>query len=302
MGRLALKTFLIVLPFAVAAGLVAWVDPFAYFAWHAASPGPAREGVAERLNPPLWKLAGYRHRPAPHLLLGDSRMASLDADSIAARTGERFANLGYGGGSLDEAIKTFWYADRLVPLRSATFGVNLDLYNEANAKDRVTGTEQILSHPGIYLCDRLVLRATYHLLALSMGGPKPSVGVPPMSPDAFWTYQLDVTARIAYEGYRYPNGYVRRFAEVAEHCRKRNIALRFVIFPEHQDLIGRAARFGLTGGAERMRRDLGTIGETVDLGELVDRGDRSLFTDPYHFNPRVEARIIDQLWGPPRRP
>jgi hypothetical protein len=305
MRKLAFKAFLIVLPFALAAGVVAWVDPFAYFPWHSGDPGAARESVAHRLSPPLWKLAAYRHRPAPNILLGDSRMASLDAGRIVTPTGEPFANLGYGGGSVDEAIKTFWFADSLVRLRSATFGLTLDLYNESNSKDRVTGTEQMLAHPGIYLCDRLVLRATYYLLVRAMTGRSPAIGVPPMSPDAFWTYQLDVTARIAYESYRYPRGYRRRLEEIADHCRSRNIRLRFVLLPQHADLEDRAARYGLEAAATRMREDLEEIGETVDLAVLVDRTDRAQFTDPYHFRPEIGQRILDHLWGsasglPPR--
>ena len=105
------------------------------------------------------------------------------------------------------------------------------------------------------------------------------------------------SARIAYESYRYPHGYRRRLEEIAAHCRERGIALRFVIFPEHADLAARAARYGLSGAAERMWADLAAIGETVDLVPLLDRSDRGLFTDPYHFAPPIEGVIIDHLWG-----
>jgi len=293
---LLLKAFLLVLPFALVAGVVARVDPFAYFPWSAGSP-PG--DLAYRMSPTLARLAAFRHAPRPHLLLGDSRMASLDADSLDRLTGEAFANLGYGGGTLEEAIRTFWFADRRIPLESVTFGVNLDLYNEGNAKDRVSGALQILDQPGLYLCDRLVLRATWYTLVRSLTGRQPAVGVPPMSPEAFWNYQLNVTARIAYENYRYPAGFRRRLAEIADHCRKKGIRLRFVMFPEHADLEARARRFGLAGAAGRMRTDLQAIGEVVDLGTLVDAQDRSLFTDPYHFSPAVEGRILERVWGPP---
>jgi hypothetical protein len=118
-----------------------------------------------------------------------------------------------------------------------------------------------------------------------------------MNPEAFWNYQLDVTARIAYESYRDPQGYRRRLAEIAARCRERNIRLRFVIFPEHADLSARAARFRLEDAAGRMKAELESFGETVDLGTIIDRGDRSLFTDPYHFGPPIEGVIIDHLWG-----
>jgi len=296
MRKLALKTLLIVAPFAAVALAVAWTDPFDYFPWSAGRPAGPRGELAYRMAPALWKLSAFRRHPAPHVLLGDSRMASLDADSIAARTGAKVANLGYGGGSLDEAIKTFWVADSLVALESATFGVNLDLYNEANAKDRVTGTLQMLSHPGIYLCDRLVLRATWATITTALGAAPPAVGVPAMDPAAFWKYQLDVTARVAYEGYRYPEGYRRRLEAVAARCRERNIRLRFVIFPEHRDLTAVAARFTRGDAAARMKSDLERIAETVDLGAGMNVTDRSRFIDPYHFAPEVEREILQRLW------
>jgi hypothetical protein len=297
MKRFLVKLVLLVLPFAVIAAIVARVDPFEYFPWGAGKLDEARRDIAYRMSPPLWKLTALRRQPAPHILLGDSRMASLDAAQISAQIGAPVANLGYGGGSLDEAIKTFWVVDRIETLRSATFGINLDLYNESNSKDRVTPTEKILRNPALYLCDRIVLRTTWYDLALAATGRHPALGVPPMDKDAFWRYQLDVTARIAYSSYRYPDQYRRRLEEIAEHCRQKNIRLRFLVFPEHRDLAGLAARYGLEGAAARMKSDLSSVGETVDLGGMVDTGDRSLFIDPYHFTPVVGERLIHRVWA-----
>jgi hypothetical protein len=297
MKRFLAKLGLLVLPFAVIAAIVARVDPFEYFPWGVGKLDEARRDIAYRMSPPLWKLTALRRQPAPHILLGDSRMASLDASRVSALVGAPVANLGYGGGSLDEAIKTFWAVDRMEKLSSATFGVNLDLYNESNSKDRVTPTEKILGNPALYLCDRIVLRTAWYDLALAATGRRPTLGVPPMDKDAFWRYQLDVTARIAYSSYRYPDQYRKRLEEIAEHCRRNRIRLRFLVFPEHRDLVGRAARYGLEGAAARMKSDLSSIGETIEFGEIVDTGDRSLFTDPYHFGPVVEERIIRQVWA-----
>jgi len=299
---LLFRLFLLGLPFAMVAAIVAILDPFHCFPWsRAVAPDNETASLAYRMDPPLWKLAAFRRRPAPNVLLGDSRMALLHSTAIDSLTGERFANLGYGGGSLDEAIKTFWYADRLVRLRSATFGVNLDVYNQANAKDRVTGTIRTLENPALYLCDRLVLRTVWKEIGSRLSGRPATVGVPPMSPDAFWNFQLDVTARVAYESYRYPDSYRRRLEEVAIHCRERGIALRFVIFPEHADLQARAARFHLENARARMEADLARIADTVDLAEVVDTHDRSRFTDPYHFAPEQQAPIVRRLWGSARR-
>ena len=298
MRALLLRVFLLVLPFALVGAVVAAVDPFHVFPWSPiAPPGVETESLAYRMDPPLWKLAAFHRRPAPNVLLGDSRMALLRSTAIDSLTGERFANLGYGGGSLDEALKTFWYVDRRVHLRSATFGINLDVYNQANAKDRVTGTIRTLENPALYLCDRLVLRTAWDLIAARLTGHPDRFGIPPMSPDAFWNYQLDVTARIAYESYRYPESYRRRLEEIAAHCRERGIALRFVIFPEHADLQARAEQFRLGDARARMQADLAGIAETVDLAEVVDVHDRRRFTDPYHYAPEEQPTIVRRLWG-----
>ena len=297
MRRLALHVLLLALPFALIAAIVAWIDPFAYFPWDAKRVDAAKQDIAYRMLPPLSKLAAYRNDPMPNLLLGDSRMASLNAARIDSLSGRRVANLGFGGGSLDEAMRTFWYADHLVKLESATFGVNLDLYNESNAKDRVTGVEKILANPLLYVFDRIVLRTTLYDLQHAASGREPVIGVPPMDKERFWKYQLDVTARIAFESYRYPTSYRTRLEAIAAHCRERGIRLRFVIFPEHSDLAAVSARYGLENAGQRMAADLAAIGETVDLRHAVDITDRDQYIDPYHFGPAIGTWIVDRLWG-----
>jgi len=299
MARLARNVLLLALPFALIAAAVAAIDPFAYFAWNAHRDDPAKRDIAYRLLPPLSKLAAYRNAPAPNLLLGDSRMASLDAARIDSLTGTRVANLGFGGGSLDEAMRTFWYADTLVRLESVTFGVNLDLYNESNAKDRVTGVEKILANPLLYVFDRIVLRAAVYDVQRALSGRQPVIGVPPMDKQRFWKYQLDVTARIAFESYRYPASYRERLEAIAAHCRARGIRLRFVIFPEHADLAAVSARYGLDQAGQRMATDLAAIGDTYDLRHAVDITDRDQYIDPYHFGPAIGTWIVDRVWGAP---
>lgn len=297
MRRLLFKAALLALPFALIAAVVAWIDPFACFPWNAERVDPVKQDIAYRMMPPLWKLAAFRNQPAPNVLFGDSRMASLDTPEIERLSGAKFANLGFGGGSLDEAMRTFWLVDRRVKLESATFGVNLDLYNESNAKDRVTGAGKILENPALYVFDRIVLRSALYDLQSARTGKRPAIGVPPMDKDHFWRYQLDVTARIAFESYRYPEAYRQRLQKIATHCRENHIRLRFVIFPEHHDLAAVAKRYGLERGGQRMVDDLSMLGEVVDLRRAVDTTDRAQFIDPYHFGPEIGEWIVRRVWG-----
>jgi hypothetical protein len=301
MRRLIVKSFLLALPFLFVGLITATVDPYHYFVTSLHPENRDWDDIASRMSPTLWKLVAFRKDPSPNILLGDSRMASLDVTRIAVVARASFANLAYGGGSLDEAIKTFWYADSRIDLRSATFGVNLDLYNALNAKDRVTATEQIIDSWVRYLSDRLVIRTVFYDLAVATIGYHPALGTPSMSKDAFWRFQLDVTARIAYSNYRYPESYRTRLEEIAAHCRAKGIRLRFLVLPEHHDLVTEAARYGLADASRRMLDDLSGIAETIDLRAPGKDDDRALFLDPYHFTPEVGVTIIERIWGMPPR-
>jgi hypothetical protein len=297
MRRLLLKSCLLALPFAVIAAIVVLVDPYDYFAWNDGRTSQTWDDIASRTLMPLWKLSAYRRHPAPNILLGDSRMGALDAERVSAVTGERYANLAYGGGSLDEAIRTFWLADHWTPLRSVTLGVNLDLYNESNAKDRVSAVAKILNNPALYVCDRVVLGTVWNGFAYRLTGHRPELGVPSMSRDQFWRFQLEVTARVAFENYRRPETQRRRLEEIAAYCRKRGIRLRIVVFPEHRDLVQVQSHYRLEDERLRMVADLRRLGDTTDLRNDSLDADRARFIDPFHFNHAVGDTIIRRVWG-----
>ena len=298
MRRLFLKLVLAAAPFGLYALAVIAVDPFDYF-----RPSPVEErllkaSIAGKLDPPLFKLLAYRRSPRAHILLGDSRMYSLGEELIAARIGAPVANLAYGGGSLKEAIRTFWIAADATELKSVTIGVNLDTYNDSNSKDRVGPAEAMLHNPALYVSSRPVALAMGYMTRQALGGAAAEIGRPPMSPEEFWRYQLEVTAKLFYGGYRDPATYSAELKRVAEECARRGIKLRFVIFPEHDDLVACATRSGLDVAAERMRDGLKRIAPTIDFASRKDwTADRDLFVDPFHFAPPVAAEIVDRVWG-----
>jgi len=298
MRRLLFKLVLLALPFVFYALGVFAVDPFDYFRVSSDLENAFKSAVGGRLDPPLWKLLAYRRSPRAHILLGDSRMNSLDAEQVGAKIGEPVANLAYGGGSLNEAIRTFWIAVDRVPLKSVTIGVNLDTYNDSNMKDRVSPAQAVMNSPALYLCNRVVALGLWYSIRHAMTGWMPDIGRPPMAHDAFWRYQLDVTAKRFYSGYRKPVSYRARLAEVRDECKRRRIKLTFVIFPEHTELMAVARRIGLEPAADAMRNELSTIGSTIDFSRREDwTNDRSLFVDPFHFAPPVAAKIIEQVWS-----
>lgn len=296
MHRLFLKLALLATPLALYAVVVFVVDPFDYFRPSRIDQTTIKWNIAGRLDPPLWKLLVYRRAPRAHILLGDSRMNSLSEERVEARIGAPVANLAYEGGSLTEAIRTFWIAAGQTTLKSVTIGVNLDTYNDANAKDRVGATESVVHNPALYLSNRLVALGVWYAIRQATSGGIPAIGRPPMTQDEFWRYQLDVTAKHCYSGYRDPVSHRAQLAKLADECARRGIKLQFVIFPEHAELVACARRSGLAAATERMRSDLKHIGPTIDFSLREDWiNDRSLFVDPFHFSQSVAAEIIGRL-------
>jgi hypothetical protein len=298
MRRFFLRLFLLAAPFGAYAFAVWATDPFDYFRSSEGARRSVKSETAGKLDPVLWKLSAYLRAPRAHILLGDSRMDSLGEERIGAAIGAPVANLAYGGGSLSEAIRTFWIAARQPGLASVTIGVNLDTYNQSNAKDRVGSVEAIERNPALYFTNRLVAVAAWYQVLNSITGSRPEIGRPPMTRDEFWRYQLDVTAKLAYGGYRDPVSYRIELADVARECMRRHITLRFVIFPEHADLVARASRSGLESAAQQMRADLTRIGRTFDFSRREDWiENRTLFLDPFHFTPPIALKITEDVWG-----
>jgi hypothetical protein len=298
MRRFFLRLFLLAAPFGAYALAVWVIDPFDYFRLSEGARRSVKSETAGKLDPVLWKLSAYLRTPRAHILLGDSRMDSLGDERISATIGAPVANLAYGGGSLNEAIRTFWIAAKQPRLASVTIGVNLDTYNQSNAKDRVGPFEAIDRNPALYFTNRLVALAAWYQLWNSLTGFRPEIGRPPMTREEFWRYQLDVTAKLAYGGYRDPVTYRVELADVARECARRHITLRFIVFPEHADLVARAGQSGLGAGAQRMLVDLNRIGTTFDFSERKDWiADKTLFLDPFHFAPPIALKIIESVWG-----
>lgn len=292
------KMALFAVPLLLYALVIAAVDPYEMLGVSRIVPTETRRSVALPLHYPLWKLLHYRRDPSPNILLGDSRMMGISPDEVAAATGEQWANLGYGGASLEEILRSFWFAADLVDLRRVVIGVNFNLYSATNAKDRIGEVEAILDNPLLYFSDINVLDATGKLLQRQLLGRRVSVGKPPMSPDEFWRHQIESTTRIFYDNYRYPEDYRRRLREIAEYCRGRGIELKLVIFPSHADLQAQVARYGLEDQYRRFKRDMAELAPVYDFDYVNGlTSDRENFSDPYHLKRSAKRIVIDAVWG-----
>ncbi|MGD9547293.1 MAG: hypothetical protein AB7V45_07020 [Candidatus Krumholzibacteriia bacterium] len=292
------KLGLFLIPFALYGLAILVVDPFNYFAVPSPIADQLKQEISFKLNYAMWKMFEFRRQPMSNILLGDSRMMTLKPDLIEAICGRPYYNFAYGGGSLKEAVATFWYANELTDLKSVVIGLDLNTYNGSDFKDRVSEVEGAIHNPFLYLTNNTVMISAWKVVVSSLTGTVDRIGQPVGDRESFWRHQLDVTAKVNFGNYKKPVAYRNQLQTIADFCRSRDIELVFIIFPSHRDLMDKIDDYGLRPDDQAMREDLARLGKVFDFAwdnELTR--DRTAFKDPYHFTPEVEEEIIRTVWG-----
>lgn len=286
------------LPFLLYAGVIMTVDPFNLFRAEGPVSRELKYATAFKLNYALWKVVAFDREPVGHILLGDSRMMGLPEERVSAVTGAPVANLAYGGGSLQEAIDTFWHAAETTSLDRVTLGVGFNMYSAANDKNRVLEVERILQNRLLYFINLNVVDATGRILASLLTGRAPEIGRPDADREAFWRHQIDVVTRTYYRSWREPRAYRQELHRIADYCRTKGILFEIIIPPGHVDLQAAVAANGLTEEYEAFKRDLTRIARVYDFdtpNPYTD--DAGNFSDPYHPTPLAKDEVIQGVWG-----
>ncbi|MBK8167702.1 MAG: hypothetical protein IPK64_17285 [bacterium] len=266
------------------------VDPFGRNGW--LDLGLPREQVASVVDYQIHKILAYRRAPKPAIVLGDSR-AELLRDAYFAEAGRPDVfNFACGGGTLPEAIDTFWLAAGTTRLRQVVFGLPFSMYNELNRMNRLPTARQVSRDLPSYYLSPLVTKASLLVLATAATGRTFVDQLPPMSREEFWDYQLGPGAELHWRRWARPRVLLSRLEEVAEYCRAEGIDLLFVLPPSHDDYRALLDGHGLAAESALHRRELARLGRVLDLdvpGPLT--ADRANFDDPRHVTPAVAREL-----------
>ena len=297
MKTLVRKLFIFSLPFAVYAVVVVVIDPFDFFNVCHLISDETKQRLSYRLNYRLWKMTAYRRQPSSNILLGDSRMEHLNVDYLRHRTGQEWANLAYGGASMAEILERFHYADNHTHLTNVCIGLNFNLFDRHKTNNQVRQVLSYQQNPLLYLCDRVVLKACVLLLFDGVFGSVDNVETPPMDHDDFWVHQLEVTTQEVCRRYEYAPEFADSLRGIIAYCRDKRIAVNFIIFPEHEDLVARYSLYGREQEYRRFQDEIPALTRTYDFAarrEII--GNKELFSDPYHTINEVYLGIIDEIW------
>lgn len=298
--RIFLKRFFVFsLPILIWIVLVAFIDPYNYFRNDLNTiEKQLKLDISAKINRPLFQLIGYENYTTPGILLGDSRTKSLKIDLFQHYSKNKFTNLAYGGGSLQEVINSFWLLSEDNTIKDVYIGINFSLYNKSYNRDRVTEAKSIMENFFSYAFSTYTFESTFLILKSIITGSEIKIGVPDSSKEKFWIYQLNVSAKEHYMNYEYPANYFRDLTEIAKFCNIQGINLVLFIPPTHIDLQNKVKEYKLQNYEVRFKNDLTKIGDLYDFDYPSDiTMNKDNFRDPYHFNDSIGEIVIKELFS-----
>jgi hypothetical protein len=258
--------------------------------------GLEKRDVSYNLSNYAWKYPEYQHDPQPSVILGDSRARRLPAEAFEAVDGEGTYNFAFGGATGGDVIETFWFALEQGALKRVYMGLGALLLNDSIAVERGRRDRELLASPLQYYFSPFVTGASVRVVlrhTLGIEGPDET---PPMSPEAFWEYQLTVPPRQYYGSYLYPTKLLGRLKEVAAVCAERDIELVFFMPPTHVDLQAKRMEYQIEGDYQRALRELELLAPVYDWDyPNVVTQDAALFSDPFHPKDAVAKRVAREL-------
>lgn len=260
--------------------------------------GLDKSSIAYRANYRLYKIKAFESEPCANILLGDSRMEELGEARIEELSGMKYFNFAYGGGTLYEAIDTFWYAAHRTELKRVYFGINFNIYNESNRFNIVGEAEEMAEEPWKYYLSSFVTKISVYLLLDKYAGIRLVNEKPAIDKEAFWQKQLTKGTDDFYAQYEYPKHLYVRLKEIEEYCSAHNIHLTFIIPPTHVELQERVKAYDLTQEYQRYKEDLNRLGQVYDFDvDTAMNRNKDIYRDPYHGGDSVQAYVIRQVWG-----
>lgn len=143
MSRLLKKLFFIFLPIGVYFGIFVYFEPYNYF------------GIKTKNYDPdsaIVRVRNYMQDPADVIILGDSRMAHFDMDTVGDLVGEPVGQLSFGGAAFNESMDLLEFAmDKNPNLKTVYFGASFYTLNESYYKDRMSSIEKTAENPFAYI-------------------------------------------------------------------------------------------------------------------------------------------------------
>ena len=200
----------------------------------------------------MYRVREFNKEPSDVIILGDSKMAHFDMDTVEDYVGEKVGQLSFGGASFNESMDLLEYALEENPdIHTVYFAASFYTLNESYYKDRMSSIETTATNPFAYM-----LNFNYNIEMLNeikwfILGIK-NVAEPHhkdwTDEDYFYEdgtkreyrknleeYALDTIWGVV-ENYKYDTADVERYIELAKMCQEKGVKLYTVMPPMDDSL------------------------------------------------------------------
>lgn len=242
MSKLVKKLAIAALPIVLYFAAFIYFEPYNYFG--------LKKSRYNR-DSAIVRVRNFDSDPRNVIILGDSRMAHFDMDTVEEYVGESVSQLAFGGAGFNESMDLLEYALESNPdIHTIYFGVSFYTLNESYYKDRMSQIQTIASNPFAYM-----LNFNYNIEMLNeikyfLKGEENVASTHHRE----WTYDdlydengqkrkyrlnlLDYADTIygVCENYRLDNADVERYAKLAQECSEKGITLYTVLPPMDDSL------------------------------------------------------------------
>jgi len=291
---------LLIAPFALILGTVAWVDPYGMFGWKGPVPIELKEknlyhsGRTMPFSNLMWKLVAFKQKPVRNVLLGDSRLSHFDVGYLREVDGRTWFNFGVPGGNVRTLADVFSYADSATILERVMVQVNFRAMNKGFDWDLFHEPALLVNEPLLYVTNRRVIEATGLNLISRFWPEKLSYdAVPKDQWERVLKMERDNAASFTFDEQAFA-----RLEQIAERCHARGIKLVFVEYPTHDEVRSIYSEAGLDDERAQYAARMRSMADYLDLDhDGVFPADRSLWRDPMHLTEEAQRLLIDRIWG-----
>ena len=269
------------------------IDPYNYYNMNGFVNDTIKSGIAEAVEPHLSKLIAYQNYPERNIILGDSRSNSLY--QCIERPG--WANLAYGGSSIEEMFQTFRWVIHDYEIDTVLIGVSFYLYNKYNRRFWVQETLKRKGNFFAYSFNRYTFKSICLILERILFGKQAQLKKVPMKDQDFWDYQINVTSKRFMGQYIYPRIYYHNLLDISTYCNSKGITLIFWIPPSHVEFQNKIDDYGLAKENEKFLCDISSLGTVYDFDYSSDiTSNRANFSDPLHFDKQIGEIITREIF------
>jgi hypothetical protein len=253
-----------------------------------------KEKIVSLMDRRLNKISKFIKNPKEIIILGDSRGDSLRSDFFYSKN---INNMSYGGGTIFEAIDTFWFIVSKYHIKCAVFVIPFNLFDDNNSMNLVTQALSTIRNMTSYYFNFNTMKATIFILVNYIFNNNMMSEKPEVNKDIFWKQQLsnEVTGRF-YAFRKKPINIIKKMEEIKKYCSNNNIKLIFISPPTHVDLQNKINQYNLNKEYILYKEYLKSTGILLDYDVANDITQNSEnFNDPYHFSEGIARAIAKDV-------